>query len=70
MIIIKKLMKITISLCFGALLMFAFIQSSTGATTQGNTTFGVDRLDEYYWKITAGSPEVLGYRYKIKVENI
>ena len=70
MIIIKKLMKITILLCFGALLMFSFIQSSTSATTQGNTTFGVDRLDEYYWKITAGSPEVLGYRYKIKVENI
>jgi len=66
----KKLMKITILLCFGALLMSAFIQSSTGATTQGNTTFGVDRLDVYNWKTTAGAPEVIGYGYKIKVENI
>lgn len=66
----KKLMKIAIFLCFGALLMGTFIQSSTGATTQGNTTFGVDRLDEYYWKVTAGAPDVIGCRYKIKVENI
>ncbi|TKJ18739.1 MAG: hypothetical protein CEE43_17225 [Promethearchaeota archaeon Loki_b32] len=66
----KKLMKITILFCFGTLFMLAFIQSSTGATTQGDTTFGVDRLDEYNWKITAGAPEVIGYKYKIKIENI
>jgi len=66
----KKLMKITIILCFGALFMLVFIQSSIGATTQGDTTFGVDRLDEYNWKITAGAPEIIGYGYKIKIENI
>ena len=66
----KKLMKITIILCFGTLFMFAFIKSSTGATTQGDTTFGVDVDDEYNWKVTGGLPDLIGYRYKVTIEDI
>lgn len=66
----KKLMKITILLCFGTLFIFPFIQSSTAATTMGDTTFGVDVDDEYNWRVTAGVPDVIGYQYKIVIENI
>lgn len=66
----KKLMKITLFLFCTTLFLFPFIFSATCTTTQGDTTFGVDEGETLVWTATGGSPELIGYKYNITIEDI
>ena len=66
----KKLMKITLFLFCTTLFLFPFIFSATCTTTQGDTTFGVDEGETLVWTATSGSPEVVGCKYNITIEDI
>jgi len=66
----KKLMKITLFLFCTTLFLFPFIISATCTTTQGDTTFGVDEGETLVWTATSGSPELIGYKYNITIEDI
>jgi len=56
----KKLMKVTLLVLCTISFVFPFIYSTTGATTQGDTTFGVDEGDFYRWTFTGG--EIKGFK--------
>ena len=66
----KKLMKITLFLFCTTLFLFPFIFSATCTTTQGDTTFGVDEGETLVWTATGGSPEIIGFKYNITIEDI
>ena len=70
MIDMKKLMKITLFLFCTTLFLFPFIFSATCTTTQGDTTFGVDEGETLVWTATGGSPEIIGFKYNITIEDI
>lgn len=52
------------------LLLFPFISNVAGTTTQGDTTFGVDKGEELIWKVTGGVPEYKGFKYNLTIEDI
>ena len=66
----KKLMKITLFLFCTTFFLFPFIFSATCTTTQGDTTFGVDEGETLVWTATGGSPEIIGFKYNITIEDI
>jgi len=50
--------------------LFPFISSATCVTTHGDTTFGVDIGNEFVWTFTSGSPDLIGNKYNITIEDI
>jgi len=66
----KKLMKITLLVLCTISFIFPFISSAAGATTQGDTTFGVDEGDSYIWTFTSGTPDIKGFKYNLTIEDI
>jgi hypothetical protein len=66
----KKLMKITLLVLCIISFVFPFISSAIGATTQGDTTFGVDKGDFYRWTFTSGPPSLKGFKYNLTIEDI
>ena len=66
----KKIKEITLLLFCSTLFLFPFISSATCATTHDDTTFGVDIGDELVWTFTSGSPDILGFKYNLTIEDI
>ena len=66
----KKIMKITLLVFCTTLFLFPFIFSATCTTTQGDTTFGVEEGETLVWTATGGSPEIIGFKYNITIEDI
>jgi hypothetical protein len=66
----NKIKKITISLFCASLFFFTFISNAVCITTQGDTTFGVNENESLVWTVTDGSPEVIGFRYNLTIQDI
>ncbi|MFX1278272.1 MAG: hypothetical protein ACFFA3_02575 [Promethearchaeota archaeon] len=66
----KKITTMTLLLFCSFLLLFPFVSNVVGITTQGDTTFGVDKGQELIWKVTGGVPEYKGFKYNLTIEDI
>lgn len=66
----NKSKQITLLLFCTTLILLPFIPNAVCATTHGDTTFGVDVGNEFVWTFTSGSPEIVGFKYNLTIEDI